>query len=66
MCKINDKVGILMEFNDSGLDITFFVNKVNMGVAFKNLPIDHYFPCVVLYFDGSKVKLESSIPFPDI
>jgi hypothetical protein len=66
ICKINDKVGILMEFNETGVDVSFYVNKINMGVAFKNLPIDYYFPCCVLYFDGSKVKLESSVPFPDI
>ncbi len=55
-----------MEFNETGVDVSFYVNKINMGVAFKNLPIDYYFPCCVLYFDGSKVKLESSVPFPDI
>ena len=58
---------MLFEFNDTGLlDISFFVNKINMGVAFKNLPFETYFPCCILYFDGSKVKLESKVAFPDL
>ena len=62
--KMNDKIGILLEFNDVGLDITFFINKVNMGVAFKSLPHNTYYPCVVLGYDGTRVRMCNKATFP--
>jgi hypothetical protein len=64
--KIGDRVGILMEFFTSGLDVTFFVNKINMGVAFKSLPLNMYFPSVILGYDGTRVRITNNILFPDV
>ncbi len=73
--KIGDKVGVMMEFYPSGLDISFFINKVNMGVAFKGLPVDSnsnsnsgkvYFPAVVLGFDGTRVRITNNVGFPSV
>jgi hypothetical protein len=36
-----------------------------LGLAFENIPKDHYFPCVGLGFDGSKVKITNKVKFPD-
>jgi len=63
--KISDKVGILLEFTESGLDITYFINKKNIGVAFKSLPPNTYYPCVVLGYDGTKVKMVNNVSFPE-
>ena len=63
---MTDRIGIMMEFSESGLDVSFYVNKINMGYAFKNLPHDTYYPCAVLYFEGSRVKIERNVPYPDI
>ncbi len=63
--KMGDKIGILMEFNDKGLDVSFFINKIDMGVAFKSISHNTYFPCVLLYYDGAKVKVMNRVPIPD-
>jgi hypothetical protein len=65
MCKMGDKVGILMEFKEKGLDISFFINNVFLGVAFKDLPNDTYYPCAVLYYECAKVKISNRVAFPD-
>lgn len=66
VCKIGDRVGMLMEFNSAGLDITYYINKINMGVAFKSLHAGMYYPAIVLGFDGTKVRLTNKVLFPDI
>ena len=63
--KMGDKIGILMEFNEKGLDVSFFINKMDLGVAFKNLPNNTYYPCVLLYYDGAKVRVMNKVPIPD-
>lgn len=63
-CKINDSIGILLEFTSKGLDISFHINKINFGYAFRNLPIQTYYPCVVLGFDSSRIEIVSSAFFP--
>jgi len=62
-CKINDRVGILLEFN-KGLEISFYINNINMGIAFKNLPIQTYYPCSILGFDSSRIEIIPSAVFP--
>lgn len=62
---MGDKIGILMEFSDKGLDVSFFINKLDLGVAFKNLPHNTYYPCALLLYEGAKVKLTNRIPLPD-
>ena len=63
--KMGDKIGILMEFNDKGLDVSFFINKIDMGIAFRSLPPNTYYPCALLYYDGAKVKVMNRVPLPD-
>lgn len=65
ICKMGDKIGMLMEFNENGLDVSFFINKMDLGVAFKSLPLNTYYPCALLLYDGSKVKLTNRVPLPD-
>jgi hypothetical protein len=64
--KMGDRVGILMEFHSTGLDVSFFINKINMGVAFKNIPLNTYYPSVVLGYDGTRVRITNKVRFPDI
>ena len=66
ICKMGDKVGMLLEFNSTGLDVSFFINKLDLGIAFKGLPHNIYHPCVVLYYDGAKVKVTNRVPLPDV
>ena len=65
ICKMGDKVGILLEFTTKGLDVSFFVNKLDLGVAFRGLPLNTYYPCVLLYYDGAKVKVTNRVPLPE-
>jgi hypothetical protein len=62
---MGDKIGLLMEFNSKGLDISFFINKLDLGIAFRGLNPNTYYPCVLLYYDGAKVKLTNRVPLPD-
>lgn len=64
--KMGDRVGIMMEFQATGVDITFYVNKINLGVAFKNLPLGMYYPTAVLGFDGTRVKITNRVGYPDV
>ncbi len=62
--KIGDKIGLLLEFNEVGLDVSYFLNGMNMGIAFSGLPKNTYFPCVVMLYEGTKVKVSNDLPFP--
>ena len=66
VCKLGDKIGVLMEFNESNntLAVSFFVNGENLGVAFEGLEKNVYSPAAVLYYEGTKVKVveHSNIP----
>jgi hypothetical protein len=64
--KIGDRIGIMIEYNASGVDISFFVNKINLGIAFKSLPAATYFPCAVLGFDGTRIRITNKVSFPDL
>lgn len=66
VCKIGDHVGILMEFTVKGMNLTIFVNKVNLGIAFSNLPLQTYYPCAILGFDSSKIHMQHQSYFPDL
>ena len=61
---MGDRIGMLMEFNKDGLDVSFFLNGVDLGVAFSKLKKNKYFPCVVMLYEGTKVKISNEIPFP--
>ncbi len=65
ICKINDKIGLLLEFTDKGLDVSFFLNKIDLGIAFKDLPVNYYYPCVILLYEGAKVRIKNRVPLPD-
>jgi hypothetical protein len=64
--KMGDRVGVMLEFTSSGLDISFYINKINMGVAFKNLPYNIYYPAVVLGFDGTRCLISNKMIYPDL
>jgi len=65
-CKIKDKLGLLMCFNNSGLDIKLYINNVESCLLFKNLPLGpFYYPCSVLRFDGMKIRVSNTIPIPN-
>lgn len=66
ICKLGDKIGVLLKFNDTNntVNISFFVNGENMGIAFEGLHKDTYYPSAALSFEGTKVKIveHSNIP----
>ncbi len=64
-CKMGDVIGILMDFKDTGLEVSFFVNKVCFGVAFKSLPLDSYYPCALICYDNCKVKINNQVKIPN-
>ena len=64
-CNIHDSIGIMLEFGSKVVDVSFYINKINMGVAFKNLLLYTYYPCVALGFDSSKVRIINDAAFPE-
>jgi hypothetical protein len=66
VCNINDKIGVLYEFKEEGVSISFYKNRKNLGIAFDNLPNNlTYFPTVEMGFCGSKIQISNDIDFPD-
>lgn len=63
---INDQVGMMMDFSSEGLAISFYRNKENLGVCYSKLPKGHYYPCVYMKFNESKITLLESVDYPDI
>lgn len=62
---INDIVGVMMEFKKDGLEISFYKNKINLGVAYTKITNDKiFFPAVSLGIAGSKVQISNQIDFP--
>jgi len=66
ICKIYDKIGILLEFNyENKCNISFYVNGENQGLAFENLDNNIYFPCVVLLYEEARVKVVEYSKIPE-
>ena len=66
VCNINDKIGVLFDCKNDGIDITFYRNKKNLGIAFEKLPTNFkYFPTVEMGLCGSKIQLNNYFDFPD-
>ncbi len=64
-CKIKDKIGLLMQFNLTGMDLILFINNNEICTLFKNLPLGPcYYPCSVLKFDGMKIRVSNRVPIP--
>ena len=62
---INDIIGVLFEFKKEGLEISFYKNKICLGVAFSKIYCDKlFFPVVKLGIAGSKVQISNQIEFP--
>lgn len=64
-CKMKDKVGLLMQFGSKNLEVSLYVNNSFVATLFDNLPIGPtYYPCSVLKFDGSKIRVSNRVPVP--
>ena len=62
---ISDIVGVLLEFKKEGLEISFYKNKICLGVAFSKIKNDKiFYPAVCLGYAGSKVQISNQIDFP--
>lgn len=62
---INDIIGVLFEFKKEGLEISFYKNKICLGVAFNKIYNDKvFFPAVDFGIAGSKVQISNQIDFP--
>ena len=67
VCNINDKIGVLFDSTNEGINITFYLNKKNLGIAFEKLPANFvYYPTVEMGLCGSKIQITNDIDFPDL
>ena len=54
-----DSVGVVMDTAKG--ELSFVVNRVNLGVAFEGIPLDKpLVPCVILCHEGDSVELDTS------
>ena len=66
ICSINDCIGVLYDCREDGVDICFYKNKKNLGIAYHKLPKDFiYFPAIEMGFCGSKIQIYNDIDFPE-
>ena len=62
---INDIIGVLFEFKKEGLEISFYKNKICLGVAFSKIYNEKlFFPSIRLGLAGSKIQISNQIDFP--
>ena len=62
---INDIVGVLLEFKREGLEISFYKNKLFLGVAYSKIKNDKiFYPAACLGIAGSKIQISNQIDFP--
>ena len=65
--KKGDRIGILMQWNTQNLlNVSYFINKINMGIAFKDLPMKKYHFAVAMKFNSTKIEILKNVGFPDI
>ena len=64
--KIGDKIGMLIELTKNEREVTFFVNNVSLGIAFRSLPQMTMYPCVCLGFPGTRIGINSKVDFPSL
>ena len=65
VCKINDKIGVLVYYNSDGVILGFYINKVFIGNAFMKLNANLiYFPAVALGLAGTKISISNDMEFP--
>lgn len=63
--KIGDKIGMLMELTKKEREVSFYINGVAAGIAFRELPMEMLYPCVCLGFQGTKLSIKSKVDFPE-
>lgn len=63
--KINDKIGVLLEFKEEGLDISYYINKEYIGKAFEKIQEKIFYPCVGLGLANSKIMISNNPAFPN-
>ena len=62
---INDIIGVLFEHKKEGWEISFYKNKICLGVAFNRLYNESiFYPAVRLGLIESKVQISNQIDFP--
>lgn len=65
MCIINDRIGVLFNCKDDGVDISFYKNGKNLGIAFNKLPNNvTYYPTVEMGLCGSKIQINNDLEYP--
>lgn len=64
--KIFDRIGVLIEFTNEGINISYYVNKILLGTPFTKLQEKIVFPCVRLGIETTKVMITNQVDFPDV
>lgn len=66
-CKMGDKVGMKISVNEKTktVEVSYYLNGENLGVAFDSLELNTYYPSVVMHYECTKVKLIDRALMPE-
>ena len=66
-CKMGDKVGMKISVNEKTrtVEVSYYLNGENLGVAFDSLELNTYYPSVVMLYECTKVKLIDKALMPE-
>ncbi len=63
--KINDTIGVMVEFMEGIGRLSFYRNGQPLGLAFDNIPPGTYYPAVCLYYGEVQVTLNPKAKIPN-
>jgi hypothetical protein len=63
---IGDHIGMMMDFANNQLSLTYYKNRESLGVAYSELPPGEYYPCAYLKFNETQISMLSKVDYPDI
>ena len=64
---MGDKVGMKISVNEKTrtVEVSYYLNGENLGVAFDSLELNTYYPSVVMLYECTKVKLIDKALMPE-
>lgn len=66
-CQMGDRVGMKISVNEKKktVEVSYYLNGENLGVAFDSLELNTYYPSVVMHYECTKVKLIDKALMPE-
>jgi hypothetical protein len=63
VCKVNDTIGVLLEFKGGIASLSFYRNGTKLGIAFSNLN-GTFYPTVCMFYGDIQLTLDPRASLP--